>query len=363
MVKMISKKNIVHLLIACFTLFLTFLVFVNCEKTSNTGKEPILLNPNRVKYVDDTSLLSQYTLTCADSGLIAIDSPTNKIHQFDYNSLEHINSFGKEGRGPKEFLGIYHSAIHEENLFAYDSGNQRVHILNQHDLSYQSAIPIRFSATRFAASSDALYAAMPFSDNQAPFLKVSIKDASVSYFGEWIKNNFPGRNLFHFLLYKNRLIAVSYTEPIIKIYDLFGKLISRFDISNEVILSGSLKFAENVYSESENQLRSVILFRYASIYNDFIILNLIRHDEGSHDENAKYNNYLVYKIDNDQIEKTAFFRTNNGTRGVTTTFCIHNDRLYSNGSPDRLDIYEFDISFLNQSDNQGRFNPIARSEQ
>lgn len=92
---------------------------------------------------------------------------------------------------------------------------------------------------------------------------------------------------------------------------------------NEPILSGTIQFTDRFYREPGNVNRSVILFQNAALFQDHLIVNVIDHQEVSHGRAAKYNNYMLFRITGDSLEKAGAFRTDIGERGVTRTFCMN----------------------------------------
>lgn len=324
-----------------FTFTILCLLLSQCVESEKGKMVNNLIEPEQILNVFDFSNLSQYTLTCTDSELIATDARSNKIFIFDYETLEIVEVFGRKGRGPGEFNGAYFSTADDKNLYVYDSGNQRISVFNKDDFSHQSTIPMVRNASRFAVSSNYIYLSSPFTNKESPFMKISI-NGKVDYFGEWLGFDFFGRNMFHILIHDEKIIAVSHTEPIIQIYNKEGELLDKHNLTDEKYITETLEYTAQFYQHNDNNNRTVALFNDASFYEDYLVLNFYTRPDGG----FKTNNYLVYKIEENNLERVAFFETNIGEDGITRTFCIHKNMLYSNGGQGGLNLYSFDLSYL-----------------
>lgn len=322
-----------------FSIILLGIFLSQCEKSEQEDSSHI--KPDQIINLVESSNLSRYSLTCTDSELIATDTESNKIYIFDYKTSEIVETFGRNGRGPGEFNGALNSVVVDENVYVYDTGNQRISVFDKKSYLLKSVIPVSMNVSRFVVSSDYIYLSSPFTRIEQPFMKVNM-DGDTEFFGEKLEYDFFGRNIFHLLIYEEKIIAVSLTEPIIKFYNKVGELLVRYDLLNETQLTETLEFTNQFYLDSGNQNRTVVLFNDASIFDDYLILNLNTRPGGR----LKSNNYLVYKIDGNTLNKVDFFETNLGDGGFTMTFCIHENKLYSNGGSSGIDIYRFDLSFL-----------------
>ena len=323
---------------------LIIFLFLQCSKTNQQFEDVEILEPSKTVSYSENPEFTNIKLTCADSGLIAVDGRSNRIHQIDYETLQLVRSAGRLGRGPGEFNGVYLADSYDGNLYVSDAGNQGIHILNEETLEVESFIPVRLSGARFTIRDGSLYSPVPFSEEKSILQRINLDDHTVHYFGERTGSSFPGRNIYHAIKDSNRLYAVSYTEAVIKTYTADGRSISIHNAEDETLLAGTLHFANRFYLEPGNENRSVILFQDAALFKDYLIVNVINHSEGSHNRGAKYNNYLLFRVNGESLMRAGAFRTNIGERGVTSTFCIQGTRLYSNGGRDGVKIYEFDLS-------------------
>jgi DNA-binding beta-propeller fold protein YncE len=323
------------------SLSLILCVFILSQCADAEEEESRLIKPDQIISLIHSSDLSQYTLTCTDSELIATDARSNHVYIFDYNTLEVVESFGRNGSGPGEFNGALYSVADDKSVYVYDSGNQRINVFNSDDWSYQSVISVGRNVSRFAVSSEHIYLSSPFTRTETPFMKVNM-DGETGYFGEKSEHDFFGRNIFNLLIHREKIIAVSRTEPIIQFYNMQGEFLDSHDIGNEVHLTETLEFTNQFYLNSENQSSTVVLFGDAAVFDNFLVINFLSRPGGR----LKTNNYFVYKIEGNTLQKVAFFETDVGTGGFTRTFCIHENKLYSNGGQGGIDIYRFDLTFL-----------------
>ena len=323
---------------------LIIFLFLQCSKTDHQFEDVEIIEPLQTVSYSENPEFTNIKLTCADSGLIAVDGRSNRIHQINYETLQLVGSAGRQGWGPGEFNGVYLADSYDGNLYVSDAGNQGIHILNEETLEYEFIIPVSLSATRFSVQSGFIYSPAPYSKTEYALQMIGLDDHSVHYFSERSGAVFPGRDMYHALANDTVLYAVSLTEPVIKMYTREGELITTQNFADELLLSESLQFSDRFYREPGNENRSVILFQDAALFQNYLVVNVINHSEGSHNRSAKYNNYLLFQINGESLKRAGAFRTNIGERGITSTFCIQGTRLYSTGGRNGVNIYEFDLS-------------------
>ena len=199
--------------------------------------------------------------------------------------------------------------------------------------------------------SGSIYSAAPFAEDNSILQMISLEDYESTHFGETNESIKGRRNYHHALANDSRLVAVSLTEPEIKIYELDGSLMETVSLEDEPLLSETLNYMTQFYGDSGNSNSAVIMFQDATLIGDTLIVNVLNHKQESNSKTTTYNNYIVYKLDEDSLQKTAAFRTNIGGRGVTSSFCVNENLLYSTGGANQLDIYVFDIGEFITLDN------------
>ena len=155
-------------------LSLILCVFIPSQCADSDEEESRLIKPDQIISLIHSSDLNQYTLTCTDSELIATDAISNHVYIFDYNTLEVVESFGRNGSGPGEFNGALYSVADDKSVYVYDSGNQRINVFNSDDWSYQSVISVGRNVSRFVVSSEYIYLSSPFTRTETPFMKVNM---------------------------------------------------------------------------------------------------------------------------------------------------------------------------------------------
>lgn len=324
-------------------IILVFLAWVCIQCSKKNTIEKVAVEPAQIIELIDFPDIAQYQLTCTDSELIATDSRTNTVHIFDYETLEIVESFGGTGRGPGEFTGAMYSFSDEEYIYVSNSGNQSVSVFNRKDSSYHSEILQARTVSRFVGTPDYIYLSSPYANPEVPFLRKERTDTGEdAEFGKGTGNDFFARNIFNLLPYQDYILAVSHSEPTIHLYDLPGNQIWEQNIEDNPNLNETMNFVHQFYAASENNNRTVTLFNDASVTGDFLILNLYSRKEGQ----LKTNDYLVYKIKEIGLDQVMSFETNIGIRGITSTFCVHNNQLFSNGGEGGIDMYVFDLDLL-----------------
>ena len=326
-------KKVIIILFGC--------TLIQCSEPNKSEK--VFIDPDQIAELMDFPDLSQYRLTCTESELIATDFRSNIVHIFDYESLEIVESFGGSGRGPGELYGAMHSLSDEKFVYISNAGNQSISVFNKEDWSYHSIIPQVRSVSRFTVTSDHIYLSSPFENPEIPFIKKNLAEAgNAVYFGSGFENIFFGRNIFNLLMYQDKILAISQSEPVIQLYDREGNQLWVQNIEDEPALSETMNFIRQFYDDSDNQNKTVSLFNDAAVSGEYIVLNFYSRVVGQ----FKTNDYLVYKIKEYGLDSISSFETNVGTGGYTSTFCIHENRLYSNGGTNGLDLYVFDLTFI-----------------
>lgn len=316
---------------------------VSCTNNDKKNDQPLLIEPVAVSDFEDNPEFSQFKLTCIDSGLLVTDYNSNRIHLLGYNDLDVIKSIGQKGRGPAEFNGIYLASESDGEIFISDAGNQLVHVLDSAVLDYITSIPIQLSSTRFSVLTDYIYSSTPISQFESTLMKIDLKSGSVTYFGERDIVSNRMRNMYHVVTDGKKIYSVSYTEPIIKIYDLDGAMKMNYDLQNEDIRKSTIDFANRFYNQEGNESRVVVMNQDAIIENDTLIIKVLNHEENAHSRNSKYNGYSVYRVKDLELSRVGSFRTNIGNGGISDTFCAKDGYLYSNGGQNRLNIFKFKI--------------------
>lgn len=300
------------------------------------------IDPISVKNLKNDLNLNTYLLTCTESHLIAVDHRTAKISVFDYDILTVSRVIGRRGKGPGEFISPVYAAASDSNVYISDGGNLRITVFNSNDWTLDTTFTHLSPSGRFVFLDGFLYLPPATLQSSAPFIKMNVSDGSLTYFGKWANPNKPrlGHDSYSLVLYHHTIIAVAHTKPIIKFFNEKGKLLAVNNLSNEPNIAETLAYAKQI-EQPANINRYVILFQDAAIYKNYLILNLYKHPNGR----FKSNNYLVYKIDNNNLKKAGAFRTNiHG--GYTFSFCVHNNKLYSNGGLGGINLFVFDLSFL-----------------
>ncbi|HYW35199.1 MAG TPA: hypothetical protein VE868_07325 [Balneolaceae bacterium] len=323
--------------IFAFSLILLIAVILTkCEGTAKQGLRKI--NPKSIKHLQHAASLSLYHLTCSDSSLIAADHKTNKISIIGYNGSKITHVFGRTGRGPGEFNGANYAVPEGGKLYVTDGRNKRIDVFNTSNWSPDTTISAAFSGTRFVVTGKNIYLSVPDLSNPGPIMRINKKNHTVSYFGRWLTEKQPMRNMFHLLRYQDKIIAVGFTKPVVRFYNKKGTLLAAHNLGADKDLASIMA----IKRRSSHQLGSrniVIVFPDVSIYKHYLMLTFTRKLHG------KENHFLVYRIKGTSLKKVDAFNVNlHG--GFVHSFCTHKNTLYSNGGSDGIDIYAFDLSFL-----------------
>ncbi|MCC5906906.1 MAG: hypothetical protein JJU13_11900 [Balneolaceae bacterium] len=317
----------------------------SCKKDIEQAEDIALLETVQVKSIGDYPTLSQYTLHCAESGLIAVDFISDRIHVFDYETLEMKHIFGQSGAGPGELQQPVHAASDKKRLFVLDSGNQRMNVYEKEEWLFETAIPLEHVfGTRFEITDDGFILAASYHGDK-PLLKLKTDGgSSAELFGDWIVPERRTRNEFHLLPYQNKIIAVSKTEPVVQLFDDNGMFLFESILDNEPLYAESLDFINSFYQNPANEFSTVVLFNDAAIWGNYLLIHFMTRPGGG----FQSNNFMVYRIVNNGLEKAAAFNTEipkGRGLGAVLSFCVHNNKLYSNGP--LQDIYVYNLEELN----------------
>ena len=331
------KIEKIFVLIAC----LAILPHCSTNKKQSLKKSDRKINPLKVKNLSNDTSLSLYTLTCTDTHLIATDGKTNRISIFNYKNLNPVHVIGRTGHGPGEFDGASYTASLGNKIYVGDGRNRRINVFNKNSWTFDKTIPHVVASPRFVITKKYLYVSGPIRKD-ALLMKVNLKNGNVKYFGKWPNTHKPKYNRFYLLSYKKRIIAISSFNPMIQFYNKQGKLLASHSLKKEKALAKVLAYKRKFRKNPNNRRRAVLLFGDASIYKNFLILNYITRPKG----NEKTNNYLVYRIEGNNLKKVIAFKTDIHN-GFTYSFCTHKDIMYTNGGPHGINIFAFDLSFLN----------------
>lgn len=127
-------------------------------------------------------LLMPWKIEYLQNGRIAVlDNQQNKVLIIDKDG-ELINSFGREGRGPGEFIRPNYLQISEDNLYVIDEELLRV---NQFNLSGEFVQNFNIDSRQGVAMMDEeIYFEMAMGEKGSLIRHINIKENSTHYFGD-----------------------------------------------------------------------------------------------------------------------------------------------------------------------------------
>lgn len=146
------------------------------------------------------------------------------------SSLTLLHTFGKSGRGPGEFQGAGSLFISNDSVYVYDSGGMRINVYNTSG-EYERVItlpPVQLDWSKFVVANDRIYVPSALRSD-SDILMLDLK-------GELIREieRDQGEFEYHYyrllLSYKDQIIALNRSAPIVERFSENGVLLEEFDL-------------------------------------------------------------------------------------------------------------------------------------
>lgn len=208
-----------------------------------------------------------------------VPEPSNKrLVQFD-TSLNYLRQWGREGRGPGEFLLPFQTIVLKDTVFTFDTSNRKItyHTLNGSFLG-EVKIPADIEAGitgRMAVDKDFnLYMSTPRA--ATAIVKFDLSGKVLARFGASRQNYLSTRHLFW--TEQNLLLSIGCVEPRIELYESSGELIASFSFEGLPEIVQAMKDVKHLYASNgyswANMLYSIF---YDASYSAGKLYVLYRH--------------------------------------------------------------------------------------
>jgi len=326
--------------------------FIGCVNNKNSiNLETISLSPyKKIEQINDTTFLSLIMNITENKGLVYFsDLKNNRIVCVDSNyKLVHI--FGSPGRGPAEFNFPGGAFVHNNKLYAVDEGNNRINIFDltgKYINNIKGIIPFK---GRFIIN-DSMYFGSSLSRDSPPIFKAYLNGELVQRFGNVnrILNNINTKRLKNYFLesWKDQIIAIVDSDPVIERYTIDGKLVSTYDYSNIDYIASYINLTklEDKKNRAAGELIGTHMFCLNSyIQGDKLFLLLAGRDKQNNKQ--EMNRILMLDVGKEKIVpiKILELKNNNGKQVGYYSFCVSGDKLIAYDCYS-YEIHEFSIQF------------------
>jgi len=292
----VKKLNYYPLLLA----MLLFLILLNeaCNNKRQVPK-PISLQPVRSlsdSLNDSTFIRDVGSIAFADNKLYLADNRPQVIELGPHlNLLGHIYRYGK---GPGEFTGIMALCFVNDSLFVYDRNQAKLLVYdNKNHLVREVELPKSTASDMAIDDHGHIFLSTGYSKH--PITEFSAHGQKVRAFGI----NMTSKDNKHFrrtdrilIIHHNKLIAIAKSEPLIKIYNLEGKLIDETKIAPPAMHNLIIRVKKE--NRNPNFRGLSLLFYAASIWKNNIYLLEAKHTPIGRKTYVKKFTYLFkYRLD------------------------------------------------------------------
>lgn len=259
------------------------------------------------------------------------------------SSLKLLNTFGQSGRGPGEFQGAGSLFVHNDSVYVYDEGGMRINVYATSG-EYERVItlpPVQLDWSKFVITNDKIYVPSALRSD-SDILMLDLK-------GELIREieRDQGEFEYHYyrllLSYKDQIIALNRSAPIVERFSEAGVLLEEFDLRKINELEGLWNLFE---SNSEN--RKV---QKGPVYTKTILGDAYIEDSflyilcAGWPGRDKYTYMIKLSINGEKMRVNHIFKIQGGEPPMSlfSSFAVKGDRLL--GFEDLSGtIFEFDLS-------------------
>ncbi len=213
---------------------------LQCSTPYNEQKEikVQLLKPKKIiSTLNDSIYLSDRIneIISDDSLVVIFDNKRGKTYLLDHNFR--IINFISHGKGPSEFLYVYHAFIRNNKIIVADYGKREFYILNKKgDFQKSITSPYTDGFLFKSAANDSCQFYFSSFVSERPIVKIDSSSVILNEFGENLpfkdekhKRALNNRNLI--ATENNQLLSIWVSRPIIERYTSDGKLLEKFDLS------------------------------------------------------------------------------------------------------------------------------------
>jgi len=291
---------------------LIVMVLGACEVNKNSP----MLRPDNYKFQlsDSTYFSWAWNIHSNKDYYFIGDYENTRVLQLD-KKLNLVNSFGKRGKGPSEFLGAGSVFVNKDTLIAYDDGGSRFHYFDVNNGDFITTVntkPMKM-ITRFVKNEMGIY----FAKHQE-YLGISVGNRKGSnndlFENKEIENLSTDSEILvaNLLPYKEDIIITSKEKPLIIRLNKEGNLKKTFNFFkklNEPELNGLWSQIDESKSKDLKN-RNINIFFLDSVIDQSILYILT----ASWPKNGKAAYILRFKISKDGFKPLPVFRIQGGEK-------------------------------------------------
>ena len=328
-----------------FILIPLAIALLGCGKSNNSLVVPIkTLEVNRkiISLGDSTyfGLISEIEYN--NSSLYLSDFTNSQVLKLDKNyNLQKI--IGRPGDGPGEIRGALGLNIDQSNIFVLDDEHQKLKIYN-HDgsFSYQTERLMPQNGNFIIHNSTLI--GSRYDESNLPIFSYNLKDTlPIKYFGTHVRQlngiNVQKPRNFNLEQWKNKIIAVCETDPVVETYDFEGRLLGSLDLKN---LEYFKDYIKKIKVDQEKNQSGVYSFLYHPVIsNNKLYISIVGYNRKRKREES--NHILVCDLTDNQIVPLELFELNNeGVDAWYDSFSIINNKIIAfDGLSYELHEYKF----------------------
>lgn len=263
---MIPKKIAALILIGIFFL-------LACKEEPIKRNTIVLEADQQVSMLGGSTFFDGLTEIVYRNGIIYMADNSPRIFRLD-SGLKIVKQIYSIGKGPGEFTSISDIDYDKDSLYVFTRSQGKI-IVYDSTSTFIRELSVKDIAGRdMTIKNNKIYLSTPFA--RRPITIFDIMGNKIKTFGQQTANQESYnvyRNERMLLINHDKLIAVSPSEPVIWIYDLDGKLISKKRIEHP-LLKDRIDHIEEFHSKpsSNGGLALAFLFEDAVIFEDKLYL-------------------------------------------------------------------------------------------
>jgi len=318
-----------NLTVCCFLLTLFFVS--NCSQTVDSKMSELTPVEKVTMFSDSTFFGDLQEIIYQDSMFYLSDNPP-KILKLNQN-LELTETIHSIGKGPSEFNWISDISYNSDSLYMYDHSQSKFLVYdNNTTFIREFLLEATGNIFSFAVSNNRIYISTPFAENPITMFDkkngkivktFGVQSADTASFNVY-------RNGRHLLISNDKLIAVSESDPVVRLFNLSGELLSTTRIKHSLIADRIAHIKETYKKPSpKGGYRLAILFRDAVVHDGKLYLIAVTQSE---DIIENFTFVLIYDIKEDgsnlnPLQALKLYKKDRTDRLYGTELAVANDKI------------------------------------
>lgn len=274
----LNKKNLLLTILAG--------ILISC---STNKKEFIVLKPTtQLTMLSDSSFFGDIWAMGASKEYIYATDNSPQILQLDYD-LTLSGRIDDVGKGPGEFTSVASLCIVDDSLFVYNRSEAKILVYDSNNnFIREIGLNNPYSMDFAVDKKSRIYLSTPYRDN--PITVLNATGQKINTFGNNSANKKSvnaRRNERYLFIRDNKLIAVSRSDPFIKVFSLAGGLLSQTEIDHP-LLQNRIDYIKETYETNQYSGSLSILFYDATALQNSIYFLAHTHVRGNPEPNYTF---------------------------------------------------------------------------